>query len=126
MAKAKTTTLTATTGDDSWTLSKGMKLSSLDGLDGTLPPVDALHRSAEDDPAAALLHELRGPLPHHARAVPRVVELVDEGLDDLVLALGPLAQQGVLDGGGEGQALDALSGPLGLNFRTGQPGRSGV
>lgn len=35
MAKAKTTTLTATTGDDSWTLSKGMKLSSLDGLDGT-------------------------------------------------------------------------------------------
>jgi Ca2+-binding RTX toxin-like protein len=29
-----TTTLTATTGDDSWTLAKGMKLTALDGLDG--------------------------------------------------------------------------------------------
>lgn len=29
------TTLTATTGDDSWTMSKGVKLTTFDGLDGT-------------------------------------------------------------------------------------------
>ena len=51
-------------------------------------------------------------LPHLARAEARVVELGDQRLD-LVAAV---AEEGRLGGGEEGQALDALRGPLGAQL----------
>ena len=70
----------------SWVLPAG-----LDAGDAAFLPMDALNRCVEDDRAAALFDEVAGAFPHHARAVPRVEELVDEGLNDILLAFGGFA-----------------------------------
>src|SRR4029078_10306524 len=67
----------------------------------------------EPDLAAELLDAGRHLLPHLARSVARVLELPDQRLD-LVAAV---AEEGGLGGAEEGQALDALGGPLGAQLR---------
>ena len=62
--------------------------------------------------AAELLDAGGHGLPHLARAVARVLELVDQRLDLVAL----VAEEGGLGGAEEAQALDALGGPLGAHL----------
>lgn len=59
-----------------------------------------------------------GFFPHHAGAEARVVEFVDEGFDDFFAAT-VLREDGVDDGGEEGEAFDALGSPIGAEFGAG-------
>ena len=66
----------------------------------------------EADLAAELLDAGGHRLPHLARAVAGVLELVDQRLDLVAL----VAEEGGLGGAEEAQALDALGGPLGAHL----------
>src|SRR3989304_271824 len=76
--------------------------------------VYADHIGFQLDASPARFHELGGPAPHHPRPEARIVELLDERLDDL-LPLRP--EERVADGDRERQALDALRRPLRANLR---------
>ena len=77
--------------------------------------VELRGRRVQPHLAAHLLDALGHHLPHLARAVAGVLELVDQGLDLVVL----VADEGGLRGRPEAQALDALGGPLGAQLGRG-------
>ena len=88
---------------------------------GALVPAQALEPGAHVDAAAALLHAGRGRVPHHAGTLARILERVDQGLDDLAVLLrtAPRAQrvaQRVRHRAPQVEALDALRGPVGRDL----------
>ena len=86
------------------------------GFDTVDPPVgvpDAPHRMLEQDVGTLGGHQFVTPFPHHSGAMARVLELLDETGDLRLFAAG---HQRVEDGAEQGQVLDPLGGPVGLQF----------
>ena len=84
-----------------------------DGGGATVLVVDAGDAGLGDDAAAEFFDLARAAFPKHAGAEARVVEGFDEGFHIAGIA------QGVEDGGDEAEAVDALRGPVGADFRAG-------
>ena len=79
----------------------------------TVAVTDLRDHLAELDRAALRLDELVAPLPHHARTVAGILELLDEARD---LGLVALWGERVPDRGAQVEVLDPLGGPVGLDL----------
>ena len=86
-----------------------------------LVPRQALELAAHVDSAALRLHLGCSRVPHHARTLARILEALDQRLDDLVALLrsgarADRAAQSVRHGAPQVETLDALRGPVGGNL----------
>ena len=81
----------------------------------TVDPIvlDLDHAAVEMDGPALRADPVAGHFPHLAGPEPRILELIDQGLDDLASARSETAEQSRRDGAHQVQVLDPLGRPVG-------------